>query len=246
VPGVVKTFDGTIRQHLNEVKDCYEMELSRKPSLQGRVTVQFTIVTTGQVITAVVQSSTLGNTRVENCVVNAVRRWAFLKPSDGGIAIVSYPFNFTAGTGALPEPAQAMVAPSSFWDTSASILRERSDLPSRVAKVAEAVSAPKETRPALLAWLLVEHHLRPTTAPVAAYLVIANLLKEANSLDDAVRILSEVALFDPDLAAAELRRPTGRRRQARGSAEVERRAVDSPSPTSGPTNVPRCVLGCLS
>ena len=204
MPGVVKTFDGTIRQHLNEVKDCYEMELSRKPSLQGRVTVQFTIVTTGQVITAVVQSSTLGNTRVENCVVNAVRRWAFLKPNDGGIAIVSYPFNFTAGAGAPPEPAQAMVAPSSFWDTSASILRERSDLPSRVAKVAEAVSAPRETRPALLAWLLVEHHLRPTTAPVAAYLVIANLLKEANSLDDAVRILSEVALFDPDLAAAEL------------------------------------------
>jgi hypothetical protein len=105
-----------------------------------------------------------------------------------------------------PGNGRAMVAPSSFWDTSASILRERSDLPSRVAKVAEAVSAPKETRPALLAWWLVEHHLRPTTAPVAAYLVIANLLKEANSLDDAVRILSEVALFDPDLAAAELRR----------------------------------------
>ena len=193
-----------IRQHLNEVKDCYDMELSRKPSLQGRVTVQFTIAATGQVIAAVVQSSTLSNARVESCVVNAVRRWAFLKPNDGGIAIVSYPFNFTAGAGAPPEPAQAMVAPSSFWDTSASILRERSDLPSRVAKVAEAVSAPKETRPALLAWLLVEHHLRPTTAPVAAYLVIANLLKEANSLDDAVRILSEVALFDPDLAAAEL------------------------------------------
>ena len=195
-----------IRMHLNEAKYCYEVEQVRRPNLEGRVTIQFTIAVTGKVATAVVQSSTLSNARVENCVVNDVRRWEFPKPYGGGVAIVSYPFNFIAGAVVLREPAQAMVAPSSFWDTSAEILREKTDLPSRVAKVAEAAGAPKETRPALLAWWLVEHHLRPTTAPVAAYLVIANLLKEANSLDDAVRILSEVALFDPDLAAAELRR----------------------------------------
>ena len=46
----------------------------------------------------------------------------------------------------------------------------------------------------------------PNHGPRRGYLVIADLLKEANSLDDAVRILSEVALFDPDLAVAELRR----------------------------------------
>jgi hypothetical protein len=57
-----------------------------------------------------------------------------------------------------------------------------------------------------LAWWLVEHHLRPTTAPVAAYLVVGNLLKQAGQVDDAVRIMSEVILIDPDLAVTELRR----------------------------------------
>jgi hypothetical protein len=39
----------------------------------------------------------MGNIRVENCVVQSVRRWEFPKPMGGGIVIVSYPFNFTAG-----------------------------------------------------------------------------------------------------------------------------------------------------
>jgi TonB family protein len=86
-----------IRRHINEVKYCYETELTKKPNLAGRVAVQFTIAATGQVIASVLQSSTMGNIRVENCVVQAVRRWEFPKPMGGGIVIVSYPFNFQAG-----------------------------------------------------------------------------------------------------------------------------------------------------
>jgi TonB family protein len=86
-----------IRRHINEVKYCYESELTKKADLSGRVSVQFTIAATGQVIASVLQSSTMGNLRVENCVVQAVRRWEFPKPMGGGIVIVSYPFNFTAG-----------------------------------------------------------------------------------------------------------------------------------------------------
>jgi TonB family protein len=86
-----------IRRHINEVKYCYETELTKKADLSGRVAVQFTIAATGQVIASVLQSSTMGNIRVENCVVQAVRRWEFPKPMGGGIVIVSYPFNFTAG-----------------------------------------------------------------------------------------------------------------------------------------------------
>jgi TonB family protein len=87
-----------IRRHINEVKYCYETELTKKADLGGRVSVQFTIAATGQVIASVLQSSTMGNIRVENCVVQAVRRWEFPKPLGGGIVIVSYPFNFTAGS----------------------------------------------------------------------------------------------------------------------------------------------------
>jgi TonB family protein len=68
-------------------------------ALGGRISVQFIIAATGQVINSFIQSTTMGNVRVEKCVVDAVKRWEFPKPTGGGIAIVSYPFNFVAGSG---------------------------------------------------------------------------------------------------------------------------------------------------
>jgi TonB family protein len=86
-----------VRRHINEVKYCYEQESSKKPNLAGRITVQFTIAASGQVIASVLQSSTVGNLKIENCVVQAVRRWGFPHPEGGGIVIVSYPFSFQPG-----------------------------------------------------------------------------------------------------------------------------------------------------
>ena len=84
-----------IRQHINEVRFCYEEALRRQPRLAGRVGVQFTIAGTGQVLASVLQNSTLGNASVENCTVAAVRRWQFPQPAGGGVVIVSYPFVFS-------------------------------------------------------------------------------------------------------------------------------------------------------
>ena len=80
-----------IRQHLNEVKYCYELQLPRHPSLAGRLSVQFTIASGGNVTASLLQSSTLANVAVENCIVQAVRRWEFPR-RESGITIVSYPF----------------------------------------------------------------------------------------------------------------------------------------------------------
>jgi len=88
-----------IRRHINEVKYCYEQELTKKASLGGRIMVQFTIAASGQVIASVLQNSTMGNAKVENCTVQAVRRWEFPKPLGGGIVIVSYPFVLTPAGG---------------------------------------------------------------------------------------------------------------------------------------------------
>jgi hypothetical protein len=88
-----------IRRHINEVKYCYEQELTKKPDLGGRIMVQFTIAASGQVIASVLQNSTMSNARVENCTVQAVRRWEFPKPLGGGIVIVSYPFVLTPAGG---------------------------------------------------------------------------------------------------------------------------------------------------
>jgi hypothetical protein len=106
IPGVVTTKGSLdkeiirriVRAHMNEVKFCYEKELATKTGLGGRVSLQFIISGNGQVISSFVQSTTMNNIRVESCVAGAVKRWSFPKPDGGGIAIVSYPFNFVSGS----------------------------------------------------------------------------------------------------------------------------------------------------
>ncbi len=81
-----------IRRHLNEVRFCYAQGLEDRPDLAGRVTVQLVINSLGMVWTSAVESSTLGNIPVEQCVVNAVRRWTF--PESDGATAVTYPLVF--------------------------------------------------------------------------------------------------------------------------------------------------------
>ena len=42
--------------------------------------------------TAALAASTISNGKVEQCVVEAVRRWTFPSPEGGGIVVVTYPF----------------------------------------------------------------------------------------------------------------------------------------------------------
>ncbi|MBK6849307.1 MAG: TonB family protein [Proteobacteria bacterium] len=81
-----------IRRHINEVKFCYSQALQTNEELGGRVVIEFTIAANGMVVASKVQASTVGNARVDQCIADAVRRWAFPKPKGGGIVIVSYPF----------------------------------------------------------------------------------------------------------------------------------------------------------
>jgi TonB family protein len=85
-----------IHRHRAEIRYCYEKELVRSPSLKGKVGVKFVITATGSVQTAKVDSSSMNNSAVEECVVVRVRSWEFPKPKGGGIVIVTYPFVFTS------------------------------------------------------------------------------------------------------------------------------------------------------
>jgi TonB family protein len=85
-----------VRRHINEVRFCYEQELTRNPTLAGRVVVTFVISPTGDVPSSSVASSTMANARLEGCLVRAVRRWNFPAPEGGGIVTVNYPFDFSA------------------------------------------------------------------------------------------------------------------------------------------------------
>jgi TonB family protein len=86
--------DRIIRRHYNEVKYCYEKELTKDRNLYGKVTVVFVIDGTGKVSDALVQQSTMGNEAVEGCIVSHVRRWAFPAPEGGGTVQVTYPYVF--------------------------------------------------------------------------------------------------------------------------------------------------------
>ena len=81
-----------IRQHLNEVRFCYEQGLSTQPDLEVRVTVAFLISPTGAVQSSSIPNSTLGSAKVDACIAKAVRRWTFPSPEDGGVVFVKYPF----------------------------------------------------------------------------------------------------------------------------------------------------------
>ncbi|MBW2276158.1 MAG: AgmX/PglI C-terminal domain-containing protein [Deltaproteobacteria bacterium] len=91
-----ETIRRVVQRHINQVKFCYEMGLARDSSLAGRVSVKFIISSTGAVQLAAIASSTLGDSDVESCIAQSVRRWKFPQPEGGGIVIVTYPFNFTS------------------------------------------------------------------------------------------------------------------------------------------------------
>ncbi len=85
-----------VRDHHEQLQYCYSKELSRSPSLRGRLTIKWTIASDGYVTQAEVRDSTLDNSPVQQCVVGKIRAWRFPKPKGGGVVIVNYPFLFTA------------------------------------------------------------------------------------------------------------------------------------------------------
>jgi TonB family protein len=86
--------DRIIRRHYNEVKYCYEKELTKDRGLYGKVTVVFVIDGTGKVADALIRQSTMGSEAVEGCIASHVRRWAFPAPEGGGTVQVTYPYVF--------------------------------------------------------------------------------------------------------------------------------------------------------
>jgi TonB family protein len=82
----------TVRHHINEIKNCYELELQKDHGLAGRVAVQFSVMPAGSVSTATVASSTLGNEAVEACMIAATRLWQFPAMPDHHEVVVTYPF----------------------------------------------------------------------------------------------------------------------------------------------------------
>jgi biopolymer transport protein ExbD len=86
-----------VRAHINEVRSCYNAGLTKNPELEGRVTIDFVIASTGKVGVSKLAENTLSDDNVGHCIAKAVKRWTFPKPRDGGMVEVSYPFQLSPG-----------------------------------------------------------------------------------------------------------------------------------------------------
>ena len=82
-----------VRRRAGAIRACYEDRLQVKPDLSGKVTVRWRIELDGKVGSANVLKSSLGDSKVESCVLRAIRRMRFQKP-EGGICIIQWPFVF--------------------------------------------------------------------------------------------------------------------------------------------------------
>jgi TonB family protein len=85
-----------IHRNRNQIRYCYESQLTRFPKLEGKVAIKFVIAATGNVASSSVAQSSAGNAELETCVAGRVRTWVFPKPKGGGVVIVTYPFIFKA------------------------------------------------------------------------------------------------------------------------------------------------------
>ena len=82
-----------VREHLGEVRYCYESALARQPGLEGKLVLSFTVRGNGRVREVITKESS-GNTSLDNCIQNRLLKWIFPKPRQGVDVGVSYPFIF--------------------------------------------------------------------------------------------------------------------------------------------------------
>lgn len=86
--------DEVIKRHFNQIRYCYQRELTKNPALGGKISVKFVIAKDGTVSSAKIHESSMKNPGVEACVASRFMRMEFPQPKGGGIVIVRYPFNF--------------------------------------------------------------------------------------------------------------------------------------------------------
>ncbi|MFZ5475207.1 MAG: AgmX/PglI C-terminal domain-containing protein [Myxococcota bacterium] len=89
--------DAVIKRNMAQIRYCYQRELTKNPSLGGKITVKFVIAKDGTVSSATTKSTTMNNPAVESCINGRFMRFQFPEPKGGGIVIVSYPFIFSPG-----------------------------------------------------------------------------------------------------------------------------------------------------
>lgn len=90
-PDVVKK---EMQKNIRALKDCYERQLKRFPTLAGKLVIAFEILDSGKVGNVDFTEDSLKNSDVKACIKERARYWRFPKPS-GGSVFVNFPLVFT-------------------------------------------------------------------------------------------------------------------------------------------------------
>lgn len=83
-----------IHAHMGEVRYCHEASMLSNPKLEGKLVLQFGISPRGVVEVVSVQSTTLPERKLGDCVIARLKTWQFPRPKGGIHVSVSYPFIF--------------------------------------------------------------------------------------------------------------------------------------------------------
>lgn len=92
-----KAIAKVVNDNKGAIRYCYESQLTRYPTLRGKVMVDFIIEPSGAVKTIKLPGNSLSNksaaANVASCLMRMIRRWRFPKPKGGKVRVI-YPFTF--------------------------------------------------------------------------------------------------------------------------------------------------------
>jgi len=84
----------SINKQSATIEYCYKQRAKVNPNLKGRIDLEITIAPRGRVSTARILNSSLGDKRLESCILRNIKRWRFGAVDDGGPVKIRVPFIF--------------------------------------------------------------------------------------------------------------------------------------------------------
>jgi TonB family protein len=86
-----------VQSHTRALQDCYKQELRYDSGINGKIVVRFTIDVDGNVKNASVITSSLNSPRMEECILNRIKRWRNFPPCDPSVGDKTYRQSFSFG-----------------------------------------------------------------------------------------------------------------------------------------------------
>jgi len=83
-----------MKKNIRALKDCYERQLKRFPTLAGKIVISFEITDQGRMGQTDIVEDSMKNAEVKACILQRSRSWRFPKPS-GGSVFVNFPLVFS-------------------------------------------------------------------------------------------------------------------------------------------------------